>query len=132
MPVRSSGSSLLRWPDREEVHAAVVRWAQDLAESRSELLRAGYFGSYARGDWGVGSDVDLVILVQRSDDPPFRRAANWPAERLPVPADVFVYTPEEWAAMDPDRGFARELRETTRWVFVREPEVPMDRSPTGM
>ena len=25
------------------------------------------FGSYARGDWGVGSDLDLVIILDSSD-----------------------------------------------------------------
>jgi predicted nucleotidyltransferase len=38
-----------------------------------EVVRVGYFGSYARGDWGVGSDLDLIIIVDRSDEP-FARA----------------------------------------------------------
>jgi len=27
------------------------------------LTRLGYIGSYARGDWGVGRDVDLLAEV---------------------------------------------------------------------
>ncbi|MDO8665500.1 MAG: nucleotidyltransferase domain-containing protein [Gemmatimonadales bacterium] len=55
-----------------------------------------YFGSYARGDWGVGSDLDVVMIVDDSPEPFERRAARWDATRLPVPADVLVYTRAEW------------------------------------
>ncbi|GGM97879.1 hypothetical protein GCM10007092_09460 [Thermus composti] len=30
------------------------------------LVAAGYFGSYARGEAGVGSDLDLLLLVAHS------------------------------------------------------------------
>lgn len=50
-----------------------------------EVVRVGDLGSYARGDWGVGSDLDLIIIVDQSDDPFERRAARWDATELPVP-----------------------------------------------
>lgn len=71
--------------------------------ARREVVRVGYFGSYARGDWGVGSDVDIVVVVARADQPPFRRAAGFDATGLPVPADVLVYTEQEWARMASER-----------------------------
>jgi hypothetical protein len=49
MPVRSLNSSVLKWPDRASVDRAVRAWAIDAAGQHPELLRAGYFGSYARG-----------------------------------------------------------------------------------
>lgn len=52
MPVRSLSSSMLRWPDRETVDRAVRRWAEEVARRKPEVVRIGYFGSYARGDWG--------------------------------------------------------------------------------
>jgi len=100
MPVRSSGSSILRWPDQAEVDAAVRRFANDLA-ARSEVMRVGYFGSYLNGNWGVGSDVDIVILVDHSDEPFTRRALAFDVSSLPVPADVFVYTLEEVERLSP-------------------------------
>ena len=61
MPVRSLGSSVLRWPSREEVEEALKAWLS--RHPIPGLLAAGYFGSYARGEAGVGSDLDLLLLV---------------------------------------------------------------------
>jgi hypothetical protein len=66
---------------------------------RLEVQRLGYFGSYANGTWGVGSDIDLVAIVSASDEPFERRSVKWPTERLPVPADLLVYTEPEWTAI---------------------------------
>lgn len=59
------------------------------------LRRVGYFGSYARNDWGVGSDLDVILIVDHTDLPFERRAAAWDLNELPVPADVLVYTRPE-------------------------------------
>jgi predicted nucleotidyltransferase len=50
----------------------------------------GYFGSYARGDWGVGSDLDIVAIVSASDDAWDRRARSWDLSGLPVAADLMI------------------------------------------
>jgi predicted nucleotidyltransferase len=99
------------------VHAAVERWARRMAARRPETARVGYFGSYARGDWGPGSDVDLVVIVRAADQPFLRRALGWDATDLPVPADVVVYTEAEWGALDPGTRFARTLAHETVWVY---------------
>ncbi len=118
MPVRSSNSSVFRWPDRETVDAAVRAWAREEAARRPELLRLGYFGSYARGDWGPGSDLDLVAVVRESDLPFERRAAAWDVLSLPVHADLLVYTVREWEALQARGGrFARVLADETVWVL---------------
>lgn len=121
MPVRSLNSSVLTWPKVDEVDAAVREWARTLAEHHPEVMRVGYFGSYARGDWGVGSDVDIIVIVARAEEPFARRAARWHVEDLPVPADVLVYTQEEWERIDPRSRFAREVRSSIRWVYERQP-----------
>ena len=64
MPVRLLSSSVLKWPDAQTVDKAVRRWAEDIHQNRKDVLRIGYFGSYARGDWGVGSDLDLIIILK--------------------------------------------------------------------
>ncbi len=56
MPVRSLNSSVFKWPDRDSIHQALTNWANRLAADSPKLLGVGYFGSYARGDWGVNSD----------------------------------------------------------------------------
>ncbi len=118
MPTRSSSSSVVTWPDREAIDAAVRAWARAEAGRRPELLRLGYFGSYARGDWGPGSDLDLVAIVRECDLPFERRAVAWDVLSLPVQADLLVYTAREWEALQA-RGerFARMLADETVWVL---------------
>jgi len=110
-------SSVLVWPDREQVDAAVRRWAAEELRTRPGVQRLGYFGSYARGDWGVGSDLDLVAIVAEADEPFDRRALRWDLTTLPVPAEILVYTEAEWRALL-DRGgrFARTLESEIVWV----------------
>jgi predicted nucleotidyltransferase len=122
MPVRSSTSSILRWPDRETVVAAARAWAAAERARRPELCFAGYFGSYARGDWGVGSDLDLIAVVARSDAPFERRAREWDTSALPVPAEILVYTTEEWERLlQRDDRFARVLQEEVVPLLAAEP-----------
>jgi len=68
------------------------------------LIVAGYrpvekillFGSAARGEQDSASDADFII-IKRTTERFIRRLLSVPL--LPVPADVFVYTPEEFEQM---------------------------------
>lgn len=124
MPVRSLHTSVLRWPDRDAVDRAVRRWAAEQAAAHPGLIRLGYFGSYATGDWGVGSDVDLVAVVSASGAPFSERARRWDATGLPVPADVLVYTEAEWAeVVNRDDRFAHVMSTEVVWVMTRSSGV---------
>ena len=80
----------------------------------------GYFGSYARGDAGFGSDLDLVAIVGASKATFLDRARDWPTETLPVPADLLVYTAAEWKQMQTGGGrFAQTLLHETVWLTGR-------------
>ena len=119
MPVRSLNSSVLVWPDREQVDQAVRRWAAEELRRRPALRRLGYFGSYARGDWGVGSDLDLVAVVAEAAEPFDRRALTWTLTTLPVPAEILVYTDAEWRSLLERGGrFARTLAREVVWVAL--------------
>jgi predicted nucleotidyltransferase len=95
-------------------------WAATTAAQHSELERLGCFGSFARGDWAVGSDLDLVAVVASSNKPFERRAADWDLNALPVPADLLVYTRDEWDRLQRqgDRFPATLARETI-WLYAR-------------
>jgi hypothetical protein len=112
-------SSVLVWPDRETVDRAARAWAKLQAQKHPELLRLGYFGSYARGDWGVGSDLDLVAVVRDSAAPFASRALAWDVNDLPVPAELLIYTEDEWNALRA-RGdrFAQTLGKETCWIYL--------------
>jgi hypothetical protein len=128
MPVRSSTSSVLRWPDAHTVHQAAIRWARAAARRHPEVRRIGYFGSYARGDWGVGSDLDLVVIVEHSDQPFARRAAAWDTTDLPVPADLLTYTTAEWDALCRAGRFGQTLARETVWLYPHPAPLPPLRS----
>ncbi|MFC1836502.1 nucleotidyltransferase domain-containing protein [Thermodesulfobacteriota bacterium] len=116
--MRSLNSSVFRWPNREEVDRAAREWAAEIAKQHTGVIRVGYFGSYARGNWGVGSDLDLVAIVSRTDEPFEKRSLGWDVDELPVPAQLLVYTASEWESLQNDKGrFARALASETVWVF---------------
>jgi hypothetical protein len=119
MPVRLLSSSVLKWPDAASVLSALRAWAEALGRQRPEVNRVGYFGSYARGDWGVGSDLDVVIVVDHADVPFASRGANWDAMDLPVPTDVLVYTGAEWEQLQQTDRPRPRLLDEVRWIFVR-------------
>ncbi|MDT7972523.1 MAG: nucleotidyltransferase domain-containing protein [Armatimonadota bacterium] len=121
MPVRSLNSSVLKWVSREEALQAAKAWAERVAQERPEVLRVGCFGSAARGDWGVGSDLDLLLVVAHSDKPFLHRAIDFDTSSLPVPADLLVYTQDEWAAME-GSGRCGRLRAEVRWLYERGEE----------
>lgn len=117
MPVRSLSSSVLRWPDAQTVERALRQWVERLVRTRADVRRIGYLGSYARGDWGVGSDLDLIIIVRESAQPFERRAAEWDVTELPVPTDVLVYTEEEWRSLPRQGRFYLTVMREGVWVW---------------
>ena len=117
MPVKSSTSAVLRWPDAASVRSALAAWAELEAPRHRGLLRLGYFGSYARGDWGVGSDLDLIAVTESSTAPFERRGLEWETSTLPVPAELLVYTREEWERLRREAGrFFRTVDREAIWL----------------
>lgn len=120
MPVRSLNSHGLRWPKAEVVVEAARNWAAARAGTCKHIIRVGYFGSYARGDWGVGSDLDLVIVIDETSRPFHERPLEFESPRLPVPAEMLVYTAAEWdKLMYASTRFSNMLKNEARWLYVR-------------
>jgi predicted nucleotidyltransferase len=118
MPVRSSSSHVLTWPAAEAVAKAAHAWGAALKASRPDVLRVGYFGSYARGDWGVGSDLDLVVILLECDEQPLRRGLAFDTiSGFPVPVDLLVYTEDEWRRLEAEKSpFVQRLSAEVVWV----------------
>jgi predicted nucleotidyltransferase len=99
------------------VRSALADWAENEVPRHPGLLRLGYFGSYARGDWGVGSDLDLIAVVEGSASPFERRALEWETSMLPVPAEIVIYTREEWERLRREAGrFFRTIDREAVWL----------------
>jgi predicted nucleotidyltransferase len=121
MPVRSLSSSVIKWPDLETVRQAIGKWEKEEVPKHSGLIRLGYFGSYARGEWGVGSDLDLIAIVAESSEAFEKRNLSWSLTSLPVPSDLLVYTLAEWQSLEKGGGrFARTLSRETVWIYTKE------------
>ena len=114
MPVRYLNSYVLKWPERAEVERAARSWAESAALLSTMVRRIGYYGSCARGEWGMGSDLDLLVIVNDSDRDFFHRSAEWDTSALPVPVDLLVYTETEWHEMNRP-GFAEQVV----WIYNR-------------
>jgi hypothetical protein len=113
------------------VEDALARWAAREAPRHAGLLRLGYFGSYARGDAGVGSDIDLLAVVEASAEPFERRALSWDLLPLPVPAEILVYTKAEWERLCRGGGrFASVLAAEAKWL-VGDAAAPDRRAAPG-
>jgi hypothetical protein len=80
----------------------------------------------------VGSDLDLVAIVQRAPEPCARRAIAWDLAELPVAAELLVCSRQEWQRMLSAGGrFARTLEPETVWVYpaAHERRCPPDLRP---
>lgn len=120
MPVRLLNSSVIIWPNLGQVEAALRDWVAQIADQRPELVKLAYFGSYARGDWGVGSDLDLIALVNHCETPFSQRPLAWNLLSLPVPAEIVIYTLAEWQKLQAEgRRLPQVVANEAVWVYEK-------------
>lgn len=113
-----------RWPAATEVLEQAAAWAALQRSSHPELLAVGVFGSYGRGTAGVGSDLDLLLILQRCDEPIWDRLRRWDTGSLPLACDLLVYSLEEWRSLPQwNPRLAEALRCDTRWLGERPESV---------
>lgn len=121
MPVRSLSSPVFKWPDRNKVHSALSKWTEVLVASRPDIIKVGYIGSYARGDWGVGSDVDLVVVIEGHDMPFLDRTMDVDLGAIPVPVDTLLYTWDEWEGLlNQTSKFTTMIKSEAVWLYSRD------------
>ena len=63
-----------------------------IAAERPEVRRAVWFGSRVHGIPAPGSDVDVCLVLARSDKPFRERIADYLPVGFPVGLDLFPYT----------------------------------------
>jgi predicted nucleotidyltransferase len=101
----------------ERLTAELARLVAELRQ-QSGVERVVVFGSVARGDSCLHSDLDLVV-IQRTELP-FRERLEclYRLLRPRVPTDLLAYTPEEWASMCAERTFARRVEREGRTLYA--------------
>ena len=122
MPVSSSPGSVLRWPRAAEVLEQAERWAARQQRANADLLAVGVFGSYGRGDAGVGSDLDLLLLLRDCRKPVWERLRRWDTRSLPLACDLLVYSLPEWRSLPTwNPRLAHALQHDCRWLVGQAP-----------
>ncbi len=100
MTRRRSSNSVVVWSsNREAAEAAVADLAARLRSAHPELRRIVWFGSWIDGRPGPWSDVDLCLVLERSDKRFRDRIPDYLPDRFPLPLDVFPYTEKELARL---------------------------------
>ena len=122
MPVSSPPGFVLRWPSPAEVLRAAGAWAEAQRRENPDLLAVGVFGSYGRGDAGVGSDLDLLLILRECSEPIWERLRRWDTGSLPLACDLLVYNQAEWRSLPGwNPRLAAALRHDTRWLAGEPP-----------
>jgi len=113
---KSFGSVVVYSVDRVAVEEALDRFVTACRE-REEVLAVVLFGSFARGGFGVGSDVDLLLILRESPLPFPDRIPLYRPVDFPIDVDVLPYTLAEIRAGQP---LAEEALRTGRILWRRE------------
>jgi hypothetical protein len=109
---------VLKWPSHEEVKNVLRQWINKQMTTHPEVIQLGYFGSLAKGNWGVGSDLDLIVIIQDSSIPFEKRPVGWDFDMLPVPTDMLIYTMKEWQHMRKKGGrFVEMIEKEAVWLY---------------
>ena len=98
----SLSSAAIKYTDPELVACAVRSYATHIRANHLHVRRIIWFGSWIRGTYSPGSDVDICIVVSRSDKPRRDRVPDYLPRSFPVGMDLFVYTSAEWRTLESD------------------------------
>lgn len=110
-------SVVVRSVDEVAVRVAMDQYAAALFQQCPELEEIVVFGSMAEGNYAPGSDIDVLLVLSRSEDPVWERVPRLLPRSFPVPVDLFPYTREELARRRDSPVVATAQR--SRWRYCR-------------
>jgi len=92
-------------------------YVQRLLAARLEIEEIIVFGSFEKGNYAPGSDLDIFIILSHSDAPVRERIRDLLPSGFPVPVDLFPYTREEMAELTP--SLLLDATTQSRWRYRR-------------
>ena len=105
MPKRSSDSVVTRLPGREDLIRELKCKADQILKDFDEVEEVILFGSLARGDDGINSDADILLILNSSPHKRyFDRIPRYASAflKFEIPVDVFPYMRAELDRMQRD------------------------------
>jgi len=114
---RSYNSVTVYSIDEQAIWAALKAFTAELAQ-RPEVLAVLVFGSLVNGQLGVGSDVDVLLILAHSNLSFLDRPPIYSPDRFPIDMDIFPYTLAEVRAGQP---IAQEALAHGRVLWSRKP-----------
>lgn len=104
--------------DFEAIRRQTAEFACHLLETRPEVEEVVVFGSFPRGTYSPGSDIDILLILSGSNKPFQDRTADYLPEAFPVGMDLFAYTRQELERSSAN-GFLTEALRAESWRFTR-------------
>jgi predicted nucleotidyltransferase len=110
--------------DREGIREALRRHVDARYRADPNAVAVYLFGSFARGTAVPGSDLDLLVVVERDPRPPRDRLPDHLPGAFPVGVDVIV-----WTRAEMEERLAR--RDRLARAVLAEGETLFKRGPVG-
>lgn len=96
--------------DSEKIYSQLSELA-NLLKSEHKVKKVYLYGSFARGDFNQGSDIDLIIVGEFNGKMPQRIQKILDLTSLPI--EPLVYTEPEFEEMK-ERAFFKEVLATAK------------------
>jgi predicted nucleotidyltransferase len=96
--------------DREKLYEQLKEFAH-LLKTKHKVKKVYLYGSFARGDFNEGSDIDLIIVGEFEGRMPQRINKIFNLTSLPI--EPLVYTQAEFEQMK-ERAFLKEVLATAK------------------
>jgi predicted nucleotidyltransferase len=100
--------SIIEWLLQEDVIPIVKKAAQEVKKLPG-VVRVGYFGSFVRNDQVPGSDIDILIELEKDDRRWIDRMEDFIDyfKEVPCPVEIFAFTTKELS--NKDNRFYQEI-----------------------
>jgi len=84
------------WLEQEKLIKEIHRIASRVGQENQNVLKIILFGSLAERRGMLGSDADIIIILQKDDIPFMDRIPEW-SEKIKInfPVEIFPYTEKE-------------------------------------
>ncbi|MHA1460972.1 MAG: nucleotidyltransferase domain-containing protein [Promethearchaeota archaeon] len=100
---------------------------EELNRIKAKLIKMGahkiiLFGSAAREELGLMSDIDLIVVIDSNKDF-IERLAYFYQEIQPVDADLLIYTPLEFIRMMSENLFIQHVLKQGKIIYERTKQI---------